>query len=349
LKPLAIFGVVVVVGLIAIEAGLRATDHPASADALPTPLTHRQFVHAGNAVCDRYYRDDPTIFRNPRTVTALTRDMRIAVPFVDREAADLRALVPPASDAAVYRRLLRELGLQNHDAHAMLHSFETGQIAQGLVISRSAARLDLRLNALANELGLNICGLSGRQVAARYRTAGGAAPAAATAGAASAPSVRKAGSAAAPRLDGRYRTVTKVVRVYHNTAVYPGETSRRTWTFIPRCTAGGCATTLLRPSLLPGSRKVYKYELRPIGDNSYRGRRSDPASCHVMKWNGRVSVLRNSFIDYTTLTVRVTRTRDGRVIAYDGTFRFSSVPQAAARRHGCFVTGHQLITFRGVK
>jgi hypothetical protein len=170
-KPLAVFGGIVVVGLAVIFVGLRLTDHSASADPLPaapTSLTHAQFVREGNAVCDRYYRDDPTIFRNPKTVKAFKRDMQIAVPFVDRMAAGLRALVPPPSDAATYRRLLGGLGLQNRAVHAMLHAFETGQIRQGVLIARSTARLDLHLNSLANKVGLNICGLSDHQVRARY-------------------------------------------------------------------------------------------------------------------------------------------------------------------------------------
>src|SRR4029077_14597274 len=59
-RPIAIFAIIVVVGLIAIEAGLRATGNSASANPLPktpTPLTHAEFIRAGNRVCDRYYRE----------------------------------------------------------------------------------------------------------------------------------------------------------------------------------------------------------------------------------------------------------------------------------------------------
>lgn len=353
MKPLAIFGVLVAVGLAVIFAGLRLTDHSARADPLPatpTSLTHAQLVRAGNAVCDRYYRTDPTIFRNPQTLKAITRDMRIGVPYLDRMEMGLRALVPPPSDAFNYRHLLGGTGQMDCDAHAMLHAFETGQVQQGVLIARATARLDLELNSLAKEVGLNICALSDRQVRVRYgKRSDAVTPTARESGGAAAPTAGKAHDATRPRLEGRYTTVTKVIRVQHNTAVYPGETSRRTWSFIPRCTSGGCVTTLLRPSLLPGSRTVYKYKLRSVGGNSYRGQRSDRASCQVMKWNGRVSVLRNSFIDYSTITVHVIRTQDGRVTAYNGTFLFRSVPQAAARAHGCTAIGHQWITFRSVQ
>jgi hypothetical protein len=349
-KPLAVFGGIVVVGLAVMFAGLRLTNHSASADPLPTPLTHAQFVRAGNAVCDRYYRDDPTIFRNPKTVKALTKDMRIAVPFVDREAADLRALLPPLGDADTYRRLLGGLGQMDHNARAMLHAFETGQIRQGVLIARSTARLDSHLNSLANKVGLNICGLNGRQVRTRYgKSRGAAVPAVHKTNAAARPSVGKAGGATAPRVNGRYATVTEVVSVYHNGTAYPGETAHRTWTFIPHCDSGGCPITLLRPADTPGSRRIYSYTLRPIGGNRYRGERADPDSCQVMNPNGQVSVLPNSFINYGTVTVHVTRASQGRVTAYDGTFLWRAVPQAAARAHGCTVTGRVLTVFHGVK
>jgi hypothetical protein len=73
-KPLAIFGGIVVVGLAVIFVGLRLTDHSASANPLPTPLTHAQFLRAGNAVCHRYYREGKAIFKSkPKTLKMLTR------------------------------------------------------------------------------------------------------------------------------------------------------------------------------------------------------------------------------------------------------------------------------------
>jgi hypothetical protein len=160
-----------VVGLVVIVGGLRLTDHSARANPSvtpPAPLTHAQFVRAGNAVCVRYYRDDPTIYRNPKTLRAVTRDLRIAVPVMDREAARLRALVPPPSDAGTYRRLLRGVGQLDRDAHAILHAFDTRQYRRGVLVARSLGHLDKHLNSLANRLGLKVCGLTGRQVRARY-------------------------------------------------------------------------------------------------------------------------------------------------------------------------------------
>jgi hypothetical protein len=172
-RPLAIFAIVVVVGLLAIGAALRLTDHSASAKPSPAPapppLTHAQFVRAGNEVCARYYRDGIAIFKKqPKTLKMLRKDLRIMMPLMDRHAAGLRALVPPRSDARGYRRLLRVEGQELYGAHAVLHAFRTGQVRRGVLIARHLDHLDKRFNSLSRKLGLNICGLTGRQVRARY-------------------------------------------------------------------------------------------------------------------------------------------------------------------------------------
>lgn len=174
MKPFAIFGGIVVVGLALIVGGLRLTNHSASAtpppatSTAPTPLTHAQFVRAGNAICARYYRDDPTLFKHPKTLKMVTKDLRISVPVMEREVAGLRALVPPASDAGTYRRLLAGAGQGVRDARAVLHAFETAQYRRGVLIARHTNHLDKRLNSLSRKLGLTVCGLTGRQVKARY-------------------------------------------------------------------------------------------------------------------------------------------------------------------------------------
>jgi hypothetical protein len=153
----------------------------------------------------------------------------------------------------------------------------------------------------------------------------------------------------AMRLDGRYRTFTKVVAIDHDYSLYPGETSRHTWTFTPHCSTGGCVTTLRRPSILPRSKRIYQHTLRPISANTYRAKSVLLAPCQVRYPNGQVSVLRHSFLDHTTVTVRVTRTGNGRVSAYTGTFFFRDVPQASARAHGCTLTERQWVDFHGVR
>jgi hypothetical protein len=171
MKPLAIFAGVVAVGLVVIVGGLRLTDKSASATPSvtpPKPLTHAQFVRAANAVCVRYYHEDSTIYRHPKTLRALTRDLRISVPALDREVAGLRPLLPPPSDAGTYRRLLRGVAKLQRGAHVVLHAFNTRQYRRGVLAARTLGYLDRHLNSLANRLGLNLCGLSGQQVKARY-------------------------------------------------------------------------------------------------------------------------------------------------------------------------------------
>ena len=172
MKPLGIFVGIVVVGLALIVGGLRFTDHKASANPLPTaptPLTHAQFVRAGNAICARYYRVDAKLSKRPaKTLKMVTRYLRLEVPAVDRELAGLQALVPPRNEAGGYRRLLRGAKQLDDDAKAILHAFETGQYRRGVLIARQTPNLNRWLNPLARKLGLSVCGLNARQEKARY-------------------------------------------------------------------------------------------------------------------------------------------------------------------------------------
>ncbi|HET8751368.1 MAG TPA: hypothetical protein VFM43_02440 [Gaiellaceae bacterium] len=173
-KPLGIFAGIVVVGLALIVGGLRLTDHSATATPppAPMPLSQAQFVRTGNAVCADYYR---ALFKSQtishpqaKTLKMITRGLRIQVPLMDRLATGLRPLVPPRRDAATYRRLLSVLGQELYDAHAVLHAFETGQFRRGVLIARHGGHLDRAYNSLSRKIGLKVCGLTGRQVKARY-------------------------------------------------------------------------------------------------------------------------------------------------------------------------------------
>jgi hypothetical protein len=176
MKPLALFGGIVVVGLAVLFAGLRLTDHSARASATlppPVPSASAQFVRAGNGVCARYYQELMTTFEGraqPKTSKMEARYLRLEMPSVERLYAGLRALVPPERDAGDYRRLLRIARRELRDAHVALRAFETGQLRRERLIERAERRdhLDRRSNTLSRRIGLTICGLNAHQVAARY-------------------------------------------------------------------------------------------------------------------------------------------------------------------------------------
>jgi hypothetical protein len=165
MRPLAVFGVIVVVGLAVIAVGLRLTDHPASATPppaapSPTPLSHAQFVRAANRVCQRELRDSKAKgLRHPKikNLRTLTRDFRLAVPLFDTEAAGVRVLIPPRSEAARFRRLVTTLGVAQQNAHGILHALQTRQIRRAFLLSRRQDVLDKHLNALSRKLGLTVC------------------------------------------------------------------------------------------------------------------------------------------------------------------------------------------------
>ena len=164
-RPLAIFAGIVVVGVILIAVGLRVTNHPASATPppLPTPLSHAQFVHAANGICERALREGKAKgLRHPNitNLRSLTRDFRLAIPLFIKEAAGVSALVPPRSEAARFRHLVAILGEAQRNAHGILHAVETRQIRRAFLLARQQDVLDKHANAISRKLGLTVCAKS---------------------------------------------------------------------------------------------------------------------------------------------------------------------------------------------
>lgn len=173
MKPLALFGVIVVVGLVAIGAALRLTGHSASATPPLAVSTRARFVHAGNGLCARYYDELMTNFEGrsiPKTALVKAKWLRIEMPLEERLYAGLRTLVPPGRDARDYRHLLRMARRGIRDLHAALHAYSRGDVRRVASLVRAERRVHLnrRLNSLSRKLGLTICGLNARQVAVRY-------------------------------------------------------------------------------------------------------------------------------------------------------------------------------------
>lgn len=174
-KPLALFGVIVVVGLVAIGAFLRLTDH--SAKATPPLVSNlaaqARFVRAGDGLCARSYDELMAAFEGrsvPKTAKMKAKFLRLEMPIAERMYAGLRALTPPERDARSYRRLLRMGRRAIHDVHVALHDYETGRTRREALVERAERRdhLNRLSNSLFRKIGLTICGLNAHQVAARY-------------------------------------------------------------------------------------------------------------------------------------------------------------------------------------
>jgi hypothetical protein len=56
-----------------------------------TPLSRAQFVRAANGICRRSSRQGNALFMKPKSLHMLTREMRMAVPPLDRRRSGLRS------------------------------------------------------------------------------------------------------------------------------------------------------------------------------------------------------------------------------------------------------------------
>ena len=172
MKPLALFGVIVVVGLVAIGAALHLTNNSASAKLPPLSPASEQalFVREGNGACARFYKALFTALEGrgkPKNAKTWARYLRMTIPLFVRMDAELRTLVPPRRDAGTYRRLLRISRREIREARAVQHALETGQVRRARRIGRGE-HLDRRANSLSRKIGLTICGLNGHQMSQRY-------------------------------------------------------------------------------------------------------------------------------------------------------------------------------------
>src|SRR5215470_17415272 len=95
-KPLALFGVIVVVGLVAIGAALHFTGNSASATPPLPPLSAQaRFVRAGNGLCARSYDELMATFESrgvPKTVKMKAKYLRLQLPLEERLDAGFRRL-----------------------------------------------------------------------------------------------------------------------------------------------------------------------------------------------------------------------------------------------------------------
>jgi hypothetical protein len=152
-----------------------------------------------------------------------------------------------------------------------------------------------------------------------------------------------------PRLVGKFPTKLTVTYA-RSVLTHAGQHAVRMWTFAPRCASGGCATTLKRPSITPGSTVVFVYTLRPIGARQYKGTGNTVFDCTTTSGRraARGAVERDTIVlNVTGVEARLVL-RGGRspikVVAYKGTEHAVITPTAAGRSIGC-VVGEQRATF----
>jgi hypothetical protein len=150
-----------------------------------------------------------------------------------------------------------------------------------------------------------------------------------------------AGSATAPRLVGSYQTSVRVLVDTSKPGLPNGYTAVRRWRFVRHC-ATTCTTTLFRPSIKPGSTRVFQYRLHVITGGGYRGRLNVPDVCYGRTTDGRPKILPlGSVVDIVVITIRPTRTSAGKVVAFSGTMVLRFRPSPWGHAEGCVPGGYQ--------
>jgi hypothetical protein len=143
-------------------------------------------------------------------------------------------------------------------------------------------------------------------------------------------------TAAAPLLVGSYPTTSLVLVQTQNGGDNPvGYSAVRTWRFVRKCTGATCTTTLLRPSITPGSTRVIAYLLRVTAGGSYIGTVDVPDVCYSDDSPPTTVLPVGSAIDHAVITIRPTKITGGKVAAYDGTMVITVAPSESGAAQGC--------------
>jgi hypothetical protein len=146
----------------------------------------------------------------------------------------------------------------------------------------------------------------------------------------------------APRLAGTYQTLFRITAETNISGIRTGQEAVKAWMFTPTCATGGCATTLVRPSIATGSTSTYTYRLRPVSATKYTGSIAPiPVACTFT--NGKV--VQGGYINHQTMVLIVTKASGGKAVAYSGTTHTINVLTPAGRSNGCPATSVQSAAF----
>ena len=138
-RPLGVFAVVVVVGVVAIALGMKAfAGSSGDSGYSATPLSQAQFARLGQNACVSLGRQlKAATGRKPRNLAAARRSVRRVASILDGVNMELDGRVPPASEVAPFRRFLAHLQSADRAMHRLDRLIETGQLHSAALLVRS--------------------------------------------------------------------------------------------------------------------------------------------------------------------------------------------------------------------
>jgi len=164
--------VAVLVGCVAIAAlgggcgGSSSGDSPAGSES---ELTRAEWAHRADAICSVDHEENAkresefeALLRqgltSPRRRDEAADLIRAAVPGVERETKAIAALFPPSAEATTTGTVVAELEATAKVDQRLAEALERGGAAELETIFKQAARNAAALEALAQELDLQVCG-----------------------------------------------------------------------------------------------------------------------------------------------------------------------------------------------
>jgi hypothetical protein len=154
-------------------------------------------------------------------------------------------------------------------------------------------------------------------------------------------SIAPAGQATAPALSGTF-SVAEVVTVSQNVVNEPvGFSPTVSWTFVPGCSSGACATQITR-NHTNGTQTTYT--VTPDSSGNYTGSTSYPGSCYSTA-TGQL-IAQDAYSDAETIQITPTASSGGVVTAFKGSLSVTGTPNAVGTANNCNPS-YEVITFTG--
>jgi hypothetical protein len=128
-----------------------------SVAAMAAPSPKHVFVTRGNGYCSAYYVKLNRL-TTPQSLPGLARWLRAERPYLVTLAGQLASLVPPVADVAPYKAMLVELRAEFPVADRLIAAIDHGDRVLVQSLTARVVTMDKRYDALANSVGLSICG-----------------------------------------------------------------------------------------------------------------------------------------------------------------------------------------------
>jgi hypothetical protein len=120
------------------------------------PMSHADFVQAGNAIC-RKYQAEIVRLEQPRTLPAVRAYLERLLPILQRQLGETRELEPPEQDEEGFDRLVEALEVTLANAQSLRQAAQENDLVALQALGQEVQQATDEAGEVARDLGLTAC------------------------------------------------------------------------------------------------------------------------------------------------------------------------------------------------